>query len=71
MFQYFATQFFRLDHFHFRPMLEYIHHQFARIGIGNAQFIAAISKQQTLLLRMPVFIRHCVSYHEQSPVRHE
>ena len=39
-------------------MFENVHHQFARVGVGDAQFIAAISKQQALLLRMPVFIRH-------------
>lgn len=37
-------------------MLEDVHHQLARIGIGNAQFVAAIFKHPALLLRMPVFI---------------
>jgi hypothetical protein len=37
-------------------MLENVHHQFARIGIGNAQFVAAVFKHPALLLRMPVLI---------------
>ena len=39
-------------------MPENVHHQFARVGVGDAQFIAAIFEEATLLLRMPVFIRH-------------
>lgn len=39
-------------------MLENIHHQFARVGVWDAQFIAAIFEELALLLWMPVFIRH-------------
>lgn len=39
-------------------MLEHIHHQFARVGIRNAQLAAAVPHKMPLLLRVPVFISY-------------
>lgn len=58
VFQYFLPQRLWRDDLYFRAMFENVHNQFARVGVRDAQFIAAIRKQQALLLRMPVFIRH-------------
>lgn len=35
-FQYFLPQRLRCDDLHFRTMFEYIHHQFARVGVRDA-----------------------------------
>jgi len=39
-------------------MFEYIHHQFARVGVGDVQFVAAIIQHAALLLRVPLFFRY-------------
>ena len=39
-------------------MFEYVHHQLARVGVGDAQFVAAVLQHLALLLRMPLLFRH-------------
>jgi hypothetical protein len=39
-------------------MLEYIHHQFSRVGAGDVQFEAIILQHQALLLRVPLHFRY-------------
>ena len=39
-------------------MFEDVHHQLARVGVGEAQFVAAVCQYLASLLRVPLFFCH-------------
>src|ERR1700750_3349442 len=48
----------RRDDLGIRPVLEYVHQQFARVRIRHFQFVTSVRKGLALLLRVPVFVGH-------------
>ncbi len=53
-----AAQRLRGDDLHVRPMAQDVHDELTRVGVGNAQFVAAVGKVLALLRGVPALLGH-------------